>query len=154
MYTCDICDHLKNESNAVLATQYWVVALTPDQGYVGRCYVTLREHKASLANLSDQEWADYARIVRTLEHAAYKAFNATPANWACMMNNAYQEESAQPHVHWHFRPRYRQPVEINGVTFDDPLYGYHYDRDQRKKVDADTFQAILERLRAALDTKV
>lgn len=150
MKNCEICTHLNDAAGSLLTTEYWNVVLAPDQGYLGRCYVTLREHKASLSDLSDEEWADYAAIVRKLEQAGRKAFDASLFNWACMMNNAYQEENASPHVHWHFRPRYRQPVVVNGVTFTDPQFGHHYDRDQRKTVDADTFQEIIRRIRAAL----
>lgn len=151
MKNCEICTHVNNKDDSLLITEHWAVALAPDQGYLGRCYVTLREHKASLSDLSDQEWAEYRDIVRRLERASYEAFGGTPFNWACMMNNAYQEADAQPHVHWHFRPRYSQPVTVNGIEFTDPQFGYHYDRDQRRKVDESTFREIFNRLQAALN---
>lgn len=147
---CDICKHLGNPSNNILETDHWVVALAPDQGYLGRCYVTLRDHKPDLSSLGPEEWSEFGVITKQLEEACNKAFDTAPFNWACMMNNAYQVEPAEPHVHWHFRPRYRQTVEVNGLAFDDPLYGHHYDRDQRRKVDDETFKVILEKIRANL----
>ena len=149
MQNCDICGHLQSGANQVALTDYWAVLLAPDQGYLGRCYVTLREHKGSLADLSEDEWVDYAGIVRKLEHSVAEAFGAAPSNWACMMNNAYRQTPANPHVHWHFRPRYNKSYTLNGVTFDDPLYGHHYDRDQRKTVDSRTFELIRETLQEA-----
>ena len=59
------------------------------------------------------------------------------------MNNSYQKKPYTPHVHWHFRPRYEQPVTINNVTFEDPEFGFHYDRDQHNEVDAKTLKLFL-----------
>lgn len=149
MKTCVVCDHLKTITNQIWSSEYWVVILAPDQGYLGRCYVTLKAHKGSLAELSPQEWADFGQIATVLEQSVAGAFNASPVNWACMMNNAYQHQSANPHVHWHVRPRHKQPRTVNGVLFEDPLYGYHYDRDQRNFVSDDTFADILESIKRA-----
>lgn len=77
---CDTCKHLENPSNNILTTDHWVVALAPDQGYLGRCYVTLREHKADLSSLSAEEWVEFGVIAKQLEQACEKAFNATPFN--------------------------------------------------------------------------
>lgn len=145
---CDICEHLTDQTNIISTTDKWVVALAPDQGYLGRCYVTLREHKADLHSLDVEEWREFSAIVKKLEAGVTKAYGATPFNWACMMNNAYQVEPAEPHVHWHFRPRYKEVVEVNGLIFNDPLYGHHYDREQRQRVDDKTFQAILHKIKS------
>lgn len=67
-----------------------------------------------------------------------------------MMNNAYKLEPAEPHVHWHFRPRHPQSIEVNGHTFDDPLYGHHYNRDQRRTVDDKIFRIVLEKIRTSI----
>jgi len=152
MQNCAVCNHLNDETNSIAKTDYWVVALAPDQGYLGRCYVTLLQHKGSLADLSKEEWADFAEIAKKLEHAVAESFGAQPSNWACMMNNAYQMTPANPHVHWHFRPRYNKSVIVNGLTFDDPLYGHHYDRDQRRTIDSESFQTVRGVLKTAFET--
>jgi diadenosine tetraphosphate (Ap4A) HIT family hydrolase len=148
-FNCGICTIVQQEAN-LLTTEYWKVNLAPDQGYLGRTYVVLRDHKRSLSELSDAEWKDYAEIVGRLEKAYKKSLRATLFNWSCLMNNAYQTEPYLPHVHWHFRPRYKQPVAINGITFEDPQFGHHYDRDQRRTVDDETFRAILEKIKTHL----
>jgi diadenosine tetraphosphate (Ap4A) HIT family hydrolase len=153
MQDCEVCNHLQNDTNQVAKTDHWVIALAPDQGYLGRCYVTLRGHKGRLADLSENEWTDFGNVARRLEGSVTEAFGASPSNWACMMNNAYQEMPANPHVHWHFRPRYSKPYMLNDVTFDDPLYGHHYDRDQRKSVDSETFSLIRDRLKTAFESE-
>lgn len=147
---CGICQHLDNPEVQLLSTDHWVVNLAPDQGYLGRSYITLRTHKGSLSELSTTEWEEYASIVKQLEQACTKAFGATPFNWTCLMNNAYQIESSQPHVHWHFRPRYKHSVVVNGQSFNDPDYGFHYDREHKFSVDSGTFTAIKTKIKANL----
>jgi len=147
--SCDICKHLNSE-DVILATKYWVVNLSRDQAYLGRSYVLLREHKPSLSSLSTEEWTEYIDIVRILERSCFEAFGARPFNWSCLMNNSYQLKRASPHVHWHFRPRYKNPVTLNGTTFSDPEFGFHYDRTLKSKIDNATFQIILKTLRSSI----
>jgi diadenosine tetraphosphate (Ap4A) HIT family hydrolase len=148
--TCDICKHVDSPDLQVFATDGWVVNLAPDQGYVGRCYITLRAHRGSLSDLSEQEWAEYASIVTKLERACKQAFGAEPFNWSCLMNNAYQVEPSEPHVHWHFRPRHKRPITLNGQTFTDADYGHHYDREHRVRVDSETLAAIKKMIQTNL----
>ncbi len=147
---CDICVKNDGISTSLLSTDYWYVILSPNQGYLGRAYVTLRDHKGSLSELSDPEWKDFAGIVRRLERAYKKGLGATLTNWTSLMNNAYKTKPNVPHVHWHSLPRYEQAVTINNVTFDDSQFGHHYDRDQRQTVDESTFQEILEKIKINL----
>jgi diadenosine tetraphosphate (Ap4A) HIT family hydrolase len=147
---CPICAIVKTKRANLFTTEYWAVSLSPDQGYLGRTYVTLREHKGSLRELSSNEWEDYTEIVRSLENACLEGLGATLCNWTCLMNNAYQQKPYKPHVHWHLRPRYEKAVTINETTFEDPSFGYHYDREQRRTVDEATFNAILKRVREKL----
>lgn len=147
---CHICISNKDLEANLLNTDYWHVILSPDQGYLGRAYVTLRDHKEALSELSEADWRDYANIVKRLENAYKVGLRTTLSNWTCLMNNAYQEKPSFPHVHWHFRPRYEEAVTLNGITFKDPDFGFHYDRDQKQSVDNATFQIIIERVKATL----
>jgi diadenosine tetraphosphate (Ap4A) HIT family hydrolase len=147
---CPICTIVQTQPANLLTTKHWIVSLSRDQGYLGRAYVTLREHKGSLHELSADEWKDYTDIVRGLEKATAEGLGATLCNWSCLMNNAYQQKPYNPHIHWHMRPRYDHAVTINRVIFEDPAFGYHYDREQRLTVDEATYSAILERIREKL----
>ena len=147
---CNSCLYLKNPDGNILVSDYWVVALAPNQGYLGRCYVTLKQHKGDLSSLSDKEWLDFADTSRRMEKALKSAFNATPFNWSCLMNNAYQHEPPQPHVHWHLLPRYEKSVKLNGLEFTDPQFGHHYDRDQRRSVDDATYRVIAQKVKTKL----
>jgi diadenosine tetraphosphate (Ap4A) HIT family hydrolase len=99
-----------------------------DQTYLGRSVVVLkRENCGDLAELTKEEMLDFLELVGRLENAFRKAFNATMFNWSCLMNLAYQNVPPDPHVHWHFRPRYDHTVTFFGLDFIDPNFGKHYD---------------------------
>lgn len=126
MYDCEICPILATRNDGkdvqVAETQYWRAVLDSDQRFLGKMFVTLREHKPTLSQLNDDEWRDLHRLITNLEEAVGMAFSPTHINWSCLMNNAIVAE--QPtHVHWHFHPRYKTSVEFAGEVFlDTELY--------------------------------
>ena len=149
---CEICKSLDTGNRRLLVTDHWIVTVAPDQGYLGRCYVSLRRHRQHLRELNSAEWNDLTVVVGQLEHAITAAFGATLYNWACMMNNAYQDANPVPHVHWHLRPRYSAPVIFNGIEYSDKDFGHHYDRDQRTLLDASVVAAITAEIKSKLST--
>ena len=112
----------------------------------------LREHKGDLASLSDEEWLDFAQVTKGLERAIRNAFGADMFNWSCLMNDAYKKDPPSPHVHWHVRPRYKDPVEFEGMTFNDNDFAHHYDRSEPDKAGQELQDAIANKLRSALNT--
>ena len=146
---CGICQLLLN-SDPIFRTKYWEIIIAPDQGYLGRCYVTLIEHKADLAELTEEEWLDYVEIVKKIEEAIRSAFGAIVFNWGCFMNTAFQVSPATPHVHWHLRPRYDKTISFDGIDFRDPLFGYHYDTGQSHKVSEGTLSNIRAKIKENL----
>lgn len=150
---CDACNFLSNPTpeTQILETKYWSVGIDgKNHAYLGRAYVTLKEHKPSLSSLSQDEWEDFQDIVRKLESAYKDAFGAEPLNWGCFMNHAFRSEPFNPHVHWHVYPRYKKAQEINGIMFDDLLFGNFYDNTAERIVDEDTVKEVASRLRQQL----
>ncbi len=146
---CDICNFVKINKNPVLETDYWIVLLASDQAYLGRCYVTLKRHCGDLADLTEEEWGDLYQLISKLESSVEKAFDATLFNWTCLMNMAYQNKPYNPHVHWHFRPRYDHPINFRGLTFDDPEFGHHYAREHERsqEVSDEIQQKIIDKIK-------
>ena len=96
-----------------------------------------------MSNLTSNEWTDFhTNIVKKLEPAFKKAFNATMFNWTCLMNNAYKSKNPKPQVHWHFRPRYRNNVKFAGEQFKDLEFAHHYNRERKKIVSKDILKKI------------
>jgi len=146
--SCDICGFIKSNNNPILETDYWVVLLADDQSYLGRCYITLKRHSGDLIELTKAEWNDLHKIIIKLELSVKKAFGATLFNWACLMNLAYQNNPPNPHIHWHFRPRYDHSVRFEGLTFKDPEFGNHYARGNERSliISKKVQQKIIDRI--------
>lgn len=147
---CEFCNLGKNEKNVLLETKHWKVVLSSNQSHLGYCIVFLKKHCEDLALLKNDEQQDFFGIVEKLESALKKSFNATMFNWACLMNNAYQNSPPNPHVHWHFRPRYSSQVNFAGEIFEDKEFGHHYNIDNKKDVSKEIEQKIFNAIKQNL----
>lgn len=148
--SCEICSLLTRPAYEILVTTYWRVSLSPNQAYLGRAYITLRDHKEFFGELTGEEWREFSDIVSRLESAYIRAFDASPISWGSFMDHAYREDRPEPHIHWHVFPRYKRPVQINGVTFDDPLYGDLFDHTKETVVSDEIILKIIDRIKAYL----
>lgn len=133
---CEYFESLKDHQFGELLaeTEHWLIILAPDQRNLGTCVVALKRDETKLSALSCEEWADLALVVKKLESAIRKSFHATMFNWGCLMNSSYLEDPPCPHLHWHFIPRYRDSVEFEDRTFDDPCFGMSTMHDRRKSI--------------------
>lgn len=106
-------------------TQYWKILLKSDQRYLGSLIIKTKEKRQHLPDLTAQEQLDFFVLIKKLESFFTEKIGATMFNYSCLMNNAYRDGET-PHVHYHFRPRYKNPVTILGQEFSDPNFGEHY----------------------------
>lgn len=135
----------------ILETDYWKVELnTNDQTNLGRSYVSAKRDVGSMSGLTNEEWIDFGAVVKKLESACSKAFGATMFNWTCLMNLAYKNDPPDPHVHWHFRPRYKDAVSFAGETYEDDAFGKHYERGTERKVSDEVALQIVEATKQGL----
>jgi len=145
-------EHMKN---AVLyETEYWIVILTDNQSILGRCVVDAKSRVGSLSKLTAEEWEDFRKnVVIPLEFTLKQTFGAEMFNWSCLMNNAFNKkiEKPNPHVHFHFLPRYRNPIEFVGETFIDEQFGSYYERTDEKRVSQEVFDKVREEIIKNLD---
>jgi diadenosine tetraphosphate (Ap4A) HIT family hydrolase len=148
---CYFCDATALHLH-IMETDHWKVTLSQEQSCLGRFFVILKRHAPSLQVLTAEELTDWQSILVVMETACHRVFGAINFNWACMMNLAYKEQPYNPHAHWHCRPRYSECVEVNGMRFEDPEFGDHYNRDRMMTLDVDSkvLLEILRRLRDAL----
>jgi len=149
---CFLCDvALADRKGLVFETQHWCVLLHHNQVYFGRCTVILKRHCEALAELAQDEWLDLCSVVARLESAFRDSFQAAPFNWTCLMNGGYRVDPPIPHVHLHFRPRYRTSVHFGGMTFDDPEFGSHYDNAKEQRLSDALFQRLVSMLKNTLN---
>jgi diadenosine tetraphosphate (Ap4A) HIT family hydrolase len=143
---CDACEFLKNPSleTQILDNKYWSAGIDGcNHAYLRRAYVTLEEHKPSLSSLSQDEWTDFQEIVRKLDKA--------PLNWGCFMNHAFRTKPFDSHVHWRVFPRYEVAPVLDGITFDDPLFGEFYDDKAQRLVSVEVVEHIASKLRQNIE---
>lgn len=150
---CRDCKFAGSTNHRLLSTSCWNVWLPNNQAYCGRACLTLRTHKSSLSELNETEWQEFEELVKQLESVYAKTLGAKPLNWGCFMNNAFREEPAHPHVHWHLFPRYKKAPTIGDITFDDQLYGEHYDPNAEKIVSDGVVEKIIEKLKEHLSAE-
>ncbi|MGZ7117932.1 MAG: HIT family protein [Methanobacterium sp.] len=113
----------QNYGDLIVKTKYWFIFLAPDQKNLGTCVIALRRHEGDLGKLNHEEWQEFSKIVKSLQEALKKSFNSIMFNWGVLMNSSYLKDPPEPHVHWHFIPRYNQKVEFEGLIFEDPCFG-------------------------------
>jgi len=136
----------------IFETKYWKVILAEDQYYIGRCYISLKRECGDLADLKKEEIIDFLELVKKLENALKKSFNATMFNWSCLMNNAYKDKNPKPQVHWHLWPRYRNKVEFGGEIFEDKEFAHYYERKTDRKLSSEVRIKIIKKIRENLSS--
>lgn len=135
----------------IYETKYWDVELNKDQAYLGRCFISLKRECMNLAGLKKEEILDFLDVVKKLENAIRKTFGATMFNWACLMNDAYKSKNPKPQVHWHCRPRYKNPVEFSEIIFEDKEFAHHYDNHRHFEVSEKILNKIRDKIKDNLE---
>lgn len=59
-----------------------------------------------------------------MEDCNKKTFNADLFNWTYLKNSVFRKNNFKPHIHWHFIPRYKNPVEFKGLEFVEPDFEF------------------------------
>jgi len=148
--TKDACKYCGDYKDIVFETDNWEVVLNEDQTYLGRCWIILKRHCASLGELTQEEWEEFGQVVSQYETVLNKAFHPLLFNWNCFMNDAYMEKPFNPHVHWHVRPRYENPVEFAGELFEDTEFGHRFDPTKKREVSLDVRNVIVDAIKNSI----
>lgn len=93
--------------------EHWVVLLRPTQVTVGSLVIAAKSEATHLGQLSDAEWAEFAKVSQDCEQLTRTEFDAVKFNYLALMMK-------DPNVHFHFIPRYASPVRLNGIEYKDP----------------------------------
>ena len=124
---CDWCNLSEEDKQfQVYEGKSWTVFLSDEQDYIGRCILVLKRHCGSMSELTDDEWKELHKLICKIESCLKAVLGATLCNWSCLMNSFYKESEPNPHLHIHVRPRYAEPVMLNGNTYVDNKFGHHY----------------------------
>ncbi|MBR3247240.1 MAG: HIT family protein [Clostridiales bacterium] len=127
MENCAWCNLTEEDKRYQLyETVFWSVFLSDEQDYIGRCILVLKRHCGSMSELTDDEWEELHKLICKVETCLKTVLGATLCNWSCLMNSFYKESEPDPHLHIHVRPRYDEPVMVNGHAYIDSGFGHHY----------------------------
>lgn len=140
---CEICPIIENPSQQDIDFRIhegdaWRVTLRDNQALLGTAFINLKEHRPGLEQLTPDEEQEFIVIRNRLIGAVGTAFVPDNVNISSLMNYAFQPNgdpdfTPQPHVHYHFKPRYGGPRTVAGETFVDPEFG-DYLRAGRKQI--------------------
>jgi diadenosine tetraphosphate (Ap4A) HIT family hydrolase len=146
----------KEKLPLIFETEYWVVRLNYSQLFLGRSLIILKREAGDLAEVTSEELLDLHQIIQRMQDALQSAFGATMFNWACLMNNAYQEEDPKPQVHFHVWPRYQNPVTFGGHVFTDEHFGHYAPArtEGEGKLDEETYLKIINAIKNNLQNGV
>jgi len=131
--------------NIVKEYEHWTVYIHGDQGFLGRCVVWCkREDALDLALATPEEQRELFQVLRELRAAVGEEFGATWFNYSFLGN-------VDRHLHGHFFPRYQQPIEFNGIRFEDLDYNTNPSKTGTTNIVSDEVRtAIRDRLREVL----
>lgn len=100
-------------STLIKEYQHWVVLIRPAQITVGTLVLAAKADVQHLGELSEEIWAEFNAVTTFAENLLREKFNAEKFNYLALMMK-------DPNVHFHFVPRYSQPVVIGDKTYTDP----------------------------------
>lgn len=66
-------------------------------------------------------------------------------------NGFYKESEPNPHLHIHVRPRYDEPVMVDGHSYVDSEYGHHYALNKSGVLPAEDKEEVFVRLKEWLN---
>ena len=151
---CEFC--LENSDSdspyLLVTTKHWRIYLADQQNYPGRCFIPLNRHCKGLPDLRSEEWDEFHLITRAVEEVWRTFLHMSCGNWVCLMNGAYGIPVPNPHVHFHFIPRYRTPVSFGGMEFVDERYGDHYEIEDAWALNLQGRSEIVDLVKLPLQT--
>ena len=152
MENCDWCNLSEEDKRfQVYESTFWSVFLSDEQDYIGRCILVLKCHCGSMTELTDGEWEDLRNLICKVEICLKTVLGATLCNWSCLMNSFYKETEPNPHLHMHVRPRYDEPVMVNGNTYIVSEFGHHYAVNKSGAISVKDKEAVFIQLKEWLN---
>lgn len=151
--SCEYCQIIGGYGKLIWETDYWKIYLAPSQRYLGTCVVALKRRSQDLSQVEDEEWIDFAYVVKKLEKALETDFNPTLYNWSCFKNSTFRSKNPNPEIHWHFIPRYKYPVNFDGIVFKDPDFG-HIPLPIKKEIPEKTMEKLAQKIKKLLISNI
>jgi diadenosine tetraphosphate (Ap4A) HIT family hydrolase len=92
--------------------RHWLWSLRPVHSTLGASVISARRHAPHFSDMTAEECAELAAVVKDLETRLKSAFDYDKINYLMLM-------MVDPHVHFHVLPRYADLREFGGITWTD-----------------------------------
>jgi len=121
--------------------RYWTLHLSDGQYFLGRLMLILnRKNVVDFCDLRPGEMKELNKVMKQCRKALTKCFKPDLFNYASLGNKTC-------HHHWHIIPRYKSKRKVNGMIFEDKLWGKPpWKLHARGKRDKKTMQVIHDRI--------
>jgi diadenosine tetraphosphate (Ap4A) HIT family hydrolase len=123
---------------------YWKLLLHKNQEYPGRCVLWCkREDAIDPADMSEAEKNELFAILKQVRDAYRKSFLPELVNYNSLGNKVQ-------HLHIGIIPRYKSPVEFEGVVFEDKYFGKEFQTDPNFNIPEGVAEKIKLRIEKSL----
>lgn len=112
MVCCSIWKKFDFENNLVKEYSHWKLLVRKNHVKLGSCVAITKRHMESFSEISDEEMAEYAKVVRDIEGSLKKAFQYDVIHHLMLM-------FVDKHVHFHIIPRYKESRTFIGAEWVD-----------------------------------
>lgn len=108
-------DKFKTETLTIYETKYWRWSLRPVQVTIGSGILSLKRPAERFSDITENESKDLVEIVKVIEKTLDGLFHYKRMNYLMLMMVDY-------HVHFHAIPRYDEPIECIGKSWNDEAF--------------------------------
>ena len=108
---CALCD--PNLGPVLHVSAHWRLVLNRNQDLLGKCFLALRRHEESVADLAGGEWTELHQQLGLAMDALRRAFQPDHVNCVFLQNQ-------DRHVHLHVVPRYAGERRLAGYPSTIP----------------------------------
>jgi diadenosine tetraphosphate (Ap4A) HIT family hydrolase len=105
-------DKFQLDGLTVCETEHWIWSVRPVQATLGASILSLRRYCERLSEITPEEGADLARVVKLIEGGLHANFAYDKINYLMLM-------MVDPHLHYHVLPRYAGERSFGGATWTD-----------------------------------
>lgn len=112
MPCCNIWEVFEEENNLIKEYKYWKVLVRKNNFKLGSCVAITKKHHDTFSEISSEEMAEYALIMKEFETAIKKSFKNDAIHHLALMLKDH-------HTHFHIIPRYKKSKTFAGEKWID-----------------------------------
>ncbi len=142
MACCDIFEVFDEKNNLIKEYDHWKLLVRNRNSTLGNCVAITKRHMESFSEITAEEMADFANVVKDVEGALKKAFDYEKINYLMLMMK-------DKHTHFHIIPRYSSPRTFAELEWTDDSWP----SGKMSKKDA-VPQSILNKIKEEIKNKI